>query len=58
MTIDVWLQAVVADAHRRGLPDLAALLESLARSTAALRRADFADRADVPPPPASGPGKE
>lgn len=53
MTIEVWLQAAVADANRRGLPDLASLLETLARSTAALRRADFGDRADVPRPPAS-----
>lgn len=53
MTIEAWLQAVVADANRRGLPELASLLESLARSTAALRRAGFCDRADVPPPPVS-----
>jgi hypothetical protein len=37
--IDQWLQAAVADAERRGLPDL---LEAMARSAAALRAADAA----------------
>jgi hypothetical protein len=32
-----WLEAVSADAERRGLPDLKPLLEALARMTAALR---------------------
>jgi hypothetical protein len=40
--IDHWLQAAVADAERRGLPDLKPLLEGMARSTAALRAADAA----------------
>jgi hypothetical protein len=38
--IDAWLAAACADAERRGLPELRPLLESLARSTAALRAAD------------------
>ena len=38
--------AAVADADRRGLPDLKPLLETLARATEALRAADFNDRAD------------
>ena len=47
MTIDAWLAAAIEDAERRGLPDLKPLLETLARSTEALRRADAA----VPPSP-------
>jgi hypothetical protein len=38
--IEAWLAAAVADAERRGLPELKGLLETLARSTAALRAAD------------------
>jgi hypothetical protein len=38
--MDAWLAAACADAERRGLPELKPLLESLARSTAALRAAD------------------
>jgi len=53
MTIESWLQAALADADRRGLPELKPFLEGLAQSTAALRRADFNDRADVPRPSAS-----
>ena len=45
MTIESWLQAAVADAERRGLPGLKPLLEALARSTQALRAADFNDDA-------------
>ena len=41
MTIDSWLQAALADAERRGLPDLKPLLEALARATKLLREADF-----------------
>ena len=40
--IEAWLAAACADAERRGLPELKPLLESLARSTAALRTADLA----------------
>jgi hypothetical protein len=44
MTIESWLQAAIADAERRGLPELKPGLEALARATAALRAADFNDR--------------
>jgi hypothetical protein len=39
MTIESWLQAAIADAERRGLPELKAMLEALAKATAILRRA-------------------
>jgi len=45
MTIETWLKAALADVEARGLPALKPLLEALARSTAALRRADFNDNA-------------
>jgi len=45
MTIESWLQAAIADAEKRGLPDLKPLLEALARSTHVLRAADFNDEA-------------
>lgn len=52
MNIDNWLAAAVADAERRGLPELKPLLETLARSTRALRDADDAQRRpDEPPSP-------
>jgi len=51
MTIDQWLQAAQADAERRGLPALKPLLDTLARTTKALRAADFNERADGAPPP-------
>lgn len=44
--LEAWLRAALADADRRGLPDLKPLLEALARATEALRAADFNDRAD------------
>jgi len=40
MTVDAWLTSSVADAKARGLPQLVPLLETLARSTKALRAAD------------------
>ncbi len=46
MTVDEWLRWAIADAERRGLPDLKPLLETFARSLHALRNADFNDRAD------------
>jgi hypothetical protein len=49
MTVDQWLQTALADADRRGMPALKPVLETLARATAALRSADFADRADGQP---------
>ena len=46
MTLESWLQAAIADAERRGLPELKPLLETLARASTALRIADFNDHAD------------
>jgi hypothetical protein len=46
MNIEAWLKAALADAERRGLPELKPILETLARATAALRAAYFNDRAD------------
>ena len=46
MTIESWLQAAIADAERRGLPDLKPVLEALARATTALRAANFNEHAD------------
>lgn len=40
MTIEAWLKSACGDAERRGIVDLKPLLETLARSTAALREAD------------------
>ncbi len=45
MNIADWLKAALEDAERRGLHELKPLLESLARSTAALRAEDLAERA-------------
>jgi hypothetical protein len=52
MTVETWLAAAVADAKRRGLPELEPLLETLARSTAALRAVDTAFREPAPLPQA------
>jgi len=41
MTVENWLQSAVADAERRGLPELKPLLEALARAVTAIRAADF-----------------
>jgi hypothetical protein len=46
MTVDSWLQAAIADAERRGMPDLKPVLETLARATKALRAADFNEHAN------------
>ena len=45
MTIEQWLEDGKSDAYRRKLPELADLLEGLARATAALRAADWNDDA-------------
>jgi hypothetical protein len=45
MTLEQWLEDGKSDAYRRKLPQLADLLEGLARSTAALRAADWNDDA-------------
>ena len=47
MDIQSWLDAAIADAKRRGLPELEPLLRALAKSTEALRRADFAEQPDA-----------
>jgi len=54
MTIDAWLQAAIADAERRGLPELKPILETLARATTALRAADFNSHAQGSRQPAGG----
>ena len=41
MTPDQWLESARADAARRGLPDLQASLEGLARAARLLRAADW-----------------
>jgi len=41
MDVNIWLEAAVADAKRRGLPQLEPLLRALARSTETLRAATF-----------------
>ena len=41
MTIDQWLEHALMDADRRELPALRPLLEGLAKSTTALRAADW-----------------
>jgi len=41
VTIKSWLDNATHDAERRGLPALRPLLEALARSTSALRSADW-----------------
>ena len=41
MTIKTWLDNAIQDADRRGLTALRPLLEALARSTSALRTADW-----------------
>ena len=46
MTIDAWLKAAIADAERRGLPELKTLLEGLAVATTALRNAGFGEAAN------------
>jgi len=45
MTVDSWLEAAIADAERRALPDLKPLLEALAGATRLLRHADWNDDA-------------
>jgi hypothetical protein len=49
MTIESWLAAAIADAQGRGLAELKPLLETLAASTANLRRAEAASKGSVPP---------
>jgi hypothetical protein len=58
MKIDDWLAAAVADAERRGLPELKPLLETLARSTAALRDEDRTARSAADAEPRTEAGDE
>jgi hypothetical protein len=55
MTPAAWLEAACADAERRGLPELKPLLETLARSLAALREHERVVLAETGPPAASRP---
>jgi hypothetical protein len=41
VTIEAWMSAAIADAERRGLPELRPLIEALAQATRALRAADL-----------------
>jgi hypothetical protein len=41
MTVKTWLENAIQDAERRSLPGLRPLLETFARSTSALRSADW-----------------
>jgi len=45
MSIETWLKNAIADAEKRGLPELKPLLESLAQAIRAVRAADFNDNA-------------
>jgi hypothetical protein len=45
VTIEDWLEAALADADRKRLPDLKPLLRGLAESTRRLRSADWNDDA-------------
>ncbi len=51
--LEAWRADALADADRRGLPDLKPLLLALADSTAALRAADWNDSC-LPIPPRGG----
>ena len=55
MTIDSWLRLAIADAARRGLPELEPQLELLAHATRLLRAAPWNDNTarDQPVPPTS-----
>ena len=48
MTIEGWVAAAIADAERRGLPELRPLIEALAQATRALRAADLTHREPLP----------
>ena len=54
MTIKTWLENATQDAERRSLPGLRPLLETFARSTSALRSADWnADATGAPNRPST-----
>jgi hypothetical protein len=57
MDVNDWLAAALADAERRGLTELKPMLETLARSTSALRDDDRTAReAERPAPQSDGGG--
>jgi hypothetical protein len=59
MNVADWLAAACADADKRGLSELRPLLESLARSTTALRTAADAVASEAPAPErADGPAPD
>jgi hypothetical protein len=60
MRVDAWLASAVADAERRGLPELKPLLEGLAQSLATLRAADesHARERDASPDPDNDPDND
>jgi hypothetical protein len=41
MTVETWLAVVLADADKRGLPEIKPLLEGVAKAMRALRDADL-----------------
>ena len=45
MTPEDWRRSAAADARQRGLPDLQAMLDALARTATVLREADWNDDA-------------
>ena len=46
MTVEQWLKDAIADAERRGLPELRPLIETLADAMRRLRAADWNDDAE------------
>jgi hypothetical protein len=48
MSIDEWLKLAIADAERRGLPELKPILEGLAHAARAVRDAGLGGQADGP----------
>ena len=48
MKVEDWVTAAVADAERRGLPELRPLIEALAQATRALRGSDVPRHEPVP----------
>jgi hypothetical protein len=41
MTVEAWLDAVLADLDRRQLPEMRPLIQALAQATRSLRAAEF-----------------
>jgi hypothetical protein len=48
MSLEEWLKLAIADAERRGLPELKPILEGLAGAARSLREAGLGGRADGP----------